>query len=53
MRISLQTRYSDYGSKGHVNNGVYLTYFELGRIHAWAELEVTTSEVRNKAWVCV
>jgi acyl-CoA thioester hydrolase len=80
MRISLQTRYSDYDSKGHVNNAVYLTYFELGRIHAWAaaggqldgdfivaeakityrspammgdplELEVTTSEVRNKAWV--
>jgi acyl-CoA thioester hydrolase len=65
---------------GHVNNAVYLSYFELGRMHAWAaaggepdgdyilaeatvtyrspammgdplELEVTTSEVRNKAWV--
>jgi acyl-CoA thioester hydrolase len=63
-----------------VNNAVYLTYFELGRVHAWratggsaeadfivAEarityrspamlgdplaLEVTTAEVRNKAWV--
>ena len=80
MRTALQTRYSDYDSKGHVNNAVYLTYFELGRVHAWiavageaepnfivAEarityrspamlgepllIEVTTSEIRNKAWV--
>lgn len=80
MRISLQTRYSDYDSKGHVNNAVYLTYFELGRVHAWRtaggdddagfivadahityrapamlgtplDLEVTTAEVRTKAWV--
>jgi acyl-CoA thioester hydrolase len=35
MRISLQTRYNDYDAKGHVNNAVYLTYFELGRMHAW------------------
>jgi acyl-CoA thioester hydrolase len=36
MRFSLQTRFNDYDSKGHVNNAVYLTYFELGRVHAWA-----------------
>jgi acyl-CoA thioester hydrolase len=35
MRVPLQTRYSDYDSKGHVNNAVYLTYFELGRVQAW------------------
>jgi acyl-CoA thioester hydrolase len=80
MRVKLQTRYNDYDSKGHVNNAVYLTYFELGRVQAWraaggevdagfilAEarvtyrspamigdplvVEVTTSEVRSKAWV--
>lgn len=80
MRVPLQTRYNDYDSKGHVNNAVYLTYFEIGRVHAWraaggdaeanfivAEarityrspamlgtplaLEVSTSEIRNKAWV--
>ena len=80
MRIPLATRYNDYDSKGHVNNAVYLTYFEIGRVHAWTAigggadapfivadahitykspamlgeplaLEVTTSEVRNKAWV--
>ena len=80
MRIPIQPRYSDYDSRGHVNNAVYLTYFEIGRVHAWlaatdsadpnfiiAEarityrspamlgeplvIEVTTSEIRNKAWV--
>ena len=80
MRIPLQPRYSDYDSRGHVNNAVYLTYFEIGRVYAWltaagtsdpnfiiAEarityrspamlgeplaIEVTTSEIRNKAWV--
>jgi acyl-CoA thioester hydrolase len=80
MRVALQPRYSDYDSRGHVNNAVYLTYFEIGRVYAWlaaagssdpnfiiAEarityrspamlgeplvIEVTTSEIRNKAWV--
>jgi acyl-CoA thioester hydrolase len=80
MRFSLQTRFNDYDSKGHVNNAVYLTYFELGRVQAWLaaggevdgdfilaeakisyrspalmgdplDLEVTTSEIRTKAWV--
>ena len=80
MRFSLQTRYNDYDAKGHVNNAVYLSYFELGRVAAWRSVagdtepdfilaearityrspampgdplvvEITTAEVRNKAWV--
>jgi acyl-CoA thioester hydrolase len=80
MRITLQTRYNDYDPRGHVNNAVYFSYFEVGRMHAWKAvggagdadfiladahvayrspamlgdplaLEVTTAEVRNKAWV--
>lgn len=80
MRIPLQARYSDYDSRGHVNNAVYLTYFEIGRVHAWLKavgrsdpnfiiaearityrspamlgeplaIEVTTAEIRSKAWV--
>lgn len=31
-RIRLQIRYGDLDTLGHVNNAVYLTYFELGRI---------------------
>ena len=80
MRVALQTRLNDYDSKGHVNNAVYLAYFEIGRVRAWLEaggevdagfilaeakisyrspammgdpldLEVTTAEIRTKAWV--
>ena len=32
LRIELQVRYGDLDTLGHVNNAVYLTYFELGRV---------------------
>ena len=81
MRFPIVTRYPDYDSKGHVNNAVYLTYFENARHVVWTEkfggdpdfpfilaeatvryvseamlgepldIEITTGEVRNKAWV--
>jgi acyl-CoA thioester hydrolase len=35
MRFSLPLRYNDYDARGHVNNAVYLTYFEIGRVEAW------------------
>jgi acyl-CoA thioester hydrolase len=81
VRFRLETRYADYDTKGHVNNAVYLTYFEVARVKAWLDavggapdapfiiaeatvryirpatigtpldIEITTSEVRTKAWV--
>jgi acyl-CoA thioester hydrolase len=81
VRFRLETRYADYDTKGHVNNAVYLTYFEIARAKAWLDavggspdapfiiaeatvryvrparigtpldIEITTSEVRNKAWI--
>lgn len=81
MRLPLATRYADYDTKGHVNNAVYLTYFEMARERAWVdalgqnadfpfilaeatvryvseamigsplEIEISTTEVRTKAWV--
>jgi acyl-CoA thioester hydrolase len=81
VRFRLETRYADYDTKGHVNNAVYLTYFEVARVKAWLDavrgsadapfiiaeatvrflrpamigtpldVEITTSEVRTKAWV--
>lgn len=81
MRFRLATRYADYDTKGHVNNAVYLTYFEDARVKAWLDgvggspdapfivaeatvryvrpamigtaldIEITTKEVRTKAWV--
>ena len=37
MRFPLATRYADYDTKGHVNNAIYLTYFEEARNRAWTE----------------
>ena len=37
MRFRLEVRYSDYDTKEHVNNAVYLTYFEMARARAWLE----------------
>ena len=81
MRFRLEPRYNDYDTKGHVNNAVFLTYFEIAREKAWIdglggdadfpfilaeatvrfrseamigdpmEIEITTSEVRTRAWV--
>ncbi len=81
MRFALATRYNDYDTKGHVNNAVFLTYFEMARERAWVDvlgggadfpfilaeasvqyrseamigdplvIEITTTEVRTKAWV--
>lgn len=38
MRIPLALRYTDYDTKAHVNNAIYLTYFEMARAHAWREV---------------
>lgn len=38
LRFSIATRYSDYDTKGHVNNAVYLTYFEWARVQAWRQV---------------
>ncbi|MCL4451701.1 MAG: acyl-CoA thioesterase [Candidatus Thermoplasmatota archaeon] len=32
-RLDIQVRYADIDSYGHVNNAVFLSYFELGRIN--------------------
>ena len=37
MRFPLETRYADYDSKGHANNAVYLTYFEMARHRVWVD----------------
>ena len=38
MRFPLELRYADFDTKGHVNNAVYLTYFEIARSRAWQML---------------
>jgi acyl-CoA thioester hydrolase len=38
MRFPLPVRYSDYDTKGHVNNAVYLTYFEMAKHFLWRDV---------------
>jgi acyl-CoA thioester hydrolase len=38
MRFPLEARYRDYDRNGHVNNAVFLTYFEVARERAWRQL---------------
>lgn len=38
MRFTLEPRYNDYDTKGHVNNAIYLTYFEIARVRAWLDV---------------
>ena len=38
MKFPLVPRYADYDTKGHVNNAVYLTYFEIAREKAWVAM---------------
>lgn len=44
MRVKLEPRYNDYDSRGHVNNAVYLTYFEVARHRAWRVLTGLTAD---------
>jgi acyl-CoA thioester hydrolase len=37
MRVPIQARLTDYDSRGHVNNAVYLTYFETAWWKLWLE----------------
>jgi len=33
MEVKLEVRYADLDTLGHVNNAIYLTYFEQARVH--------------------
>lgn len=41
IRVPIQLRYNDYDDRGHVNNAVYLSYFEIGRVAAWRAVAAT------------
>lgn len=39
VTLPIQTRFRDTDLLGHINNAVYATYFESGRMEYWARLE--------------
>ncbi len=42
--LQMPIRYGDMDTLGHVNNAVYLTYFEQSRVQYFAELALWTGE---------
>ncbi len=44
MRFPIAVRYGDYDTKGHINNALYLTYFEMARERAWLECVKGTTD---------
>lgn len=34
-KTSIETRFADFDMMGHVNNAVYFTYMEIGRVKYW------------------
>ena len=47
LRFPLVTRYSDYDTKGHANNAVYLTWFEWARVQAWRQVAAGKAGLTN------
>ncbi len=43
---NIQVRYRDLDTYGHVNNAVYLTYFEVARVGAFLDLFKKNPELR-------
>lgn len=41
VQTEIKVRFRDMDAMGHVNNAVYLTYFEQGRIEYWKKLAET------------
>ena len=39
-QITVDIRFSDMDAMGHVNNAVYMTYMEAGRIHYFRDLDI-------------
>jgi acyl-CoA thioester hydrolase len=37
-KTSIAIRFSDMDAYGHVNNAIYLTYFEIARSHYWKDV---------------
>ena len=45
---TIQVRFADLDVMGHVNNSVYLSYFEMTRVHYFKELVGANWDWRNE-----
>ncbi len=49
----IHVRFSDLDVLGHVNNSIYLSYFEIARVHFFAELLGTDWDWKNNGFILV
>jgi len=49
----IHVRFSDLDVLGHVNNSIYLSYFEIARVHYFAELLGTEWDWKNNGVILV
>jgi acyl-CoA thioester hydrolase len=45
-KLEIQVRYADIDSYGHVNNAVFLSYFELGRVN-FLRKRISSESIEN------
>ena len=50
---TIQVRFADLDVMGHVNNSVYLSYFEMTRVHYFKELVGANWDWRNEGVLLV
>jgi len=45
--VDIQIRFTDLDNNGHINNGIYHSYYDLGRLHFFKEVlqEKTSSSI--------
>lgn len=51
--FKIQVRFADLDLLGHVNNAIYLSYFEMARVYYFAALLGENWDYRNKGFVLV
>ncbi len=49
----IQVRFADCDMMGHVNNAVYLSYFEQARLHAFAQMIGTEWDYKTQGTILV
>jgi acyl-CoA thioester hydrolase len=47
FNLPIQTRYIDFDMLGHLNNSIYLTYFETARIHYFKRIGWDLTDATN------
>ena len=51
FKLPIRVRFRDTDMMGHVNNAVYLTYFEAGRVEYWIEITANPAAMQSLPFI--